>query len=517
MSESPVVVQRLYQLSTSHPNLSLVQYICNGLTFGFDIGYSGPISPGASKNLRSAYDHSSEVNEALNKELTRGHTLGPYHIPPFKNFHISPKKDGFYRLILDLSSPRGESINDGIDPEEYSVHYTSFDEAVDMVRLAGQGAYMAKIDIKHAFRICPVRMEDLPLLGIKWKGLFYVDTRLPFGSRSSPFIFNQLADLLCWLIITACRIACVVHYLDDYFIVAPSFKRCSDNVSCILNLFSYLGVPVAEDKLEGPATCITFLGITVDSLSRSIRLPQDKVIALKSLLSSFITKRRCQKRELLSLIGKLSFAAKVIKPGRLFLRHLINLSTTVSNLNHYLSLNRDTREDLKWWLQALETFNGVSYFQEPFVSSDDLSLFTDAAASLGVGGVYGSSWFSHSWPDHLKHIEDINYLELYGIIIAFELWGHHFRNRQIKVFTDSEVICNLWRSHAVRDTNILRLMRFLYFKALSYNCNILLVHIPGHHNVIADRLSRLQVSRMLREFPGMDRHPTLVPSHIWHI
>ena len=63
----------------------------------------------------------------------------------------------------------------------------------------------------------------------------------------------------------------------------------------------------------------------------------------------------------------------------------------------------------------------------------------------------------------------------------------------------------------------MRLMRHLFFKAVSINCNILLVHIPGHHNVLADKLSRLQVTNVQQEFPGMDTFPTTVPPHVWHI
>ena len=30
---------------------------------------------------------------------------------------------------------------------------------------------------------------------------YFVDTRLPFGSRSSPFLFNRFANLLAWILI----------------------------------------------------------------------------------------------------------------------------------------------------------------------------------------------------------------------------------------------------------------------------------------------------------------------------
>ena len=53
---------------------------------------------------------------------------------------------------------------------------------------------MAKLDIRHAFQLCPVSMEDCELLGIHWQGKFYIDLRLPFGLQSSPYLCNHLAD-----------------------------------------------------------------------------------------------------------------------------------------------------------------------------------------------------------------------------------------------------------------------------------------------------------------------------------
>ena len=74
------------------------------------------------------------------------------------------------------------------------LHYDSFDEALTLVARYGQKALMAKLDIKHTFRLCPVRLEDRELLGIHWQGKFYIDLPLPFGLRCSPYLFNRLAD-----------------------------------------------------------------------------------------------------------------------------------------------------------------------------------------------------------------------------------------------------------------------------------------------------------------------------------
>ena len=178
---SPVNVPRLAAALFNHPDRSLVNFLLNGFTYGFDLGYLGPITPGSRRNLLSARSHHGDVSAALAKEVSRGHTAGPFQTPPFPILHVSPlgaveKKDTSYHIILDLSSPTGESVNDGIDRLEYSVRYQSFDDAIDLVRALGGGTSMAKVDIKHAFRLCPVRPQDFLLLGMLWDGQFYFDT-----------------------------------------------------------------------------------------------------------------------------------------------------------------------------------------------------------------------------------------------------------------------------------------------------------------------------------------------------
>ena len=123
-----------------------------------------------------------------------------------------------------MSAPRGDTLNEQINKEKISCRYSLFDDAVEMVAGAGRYVYMAKLDLKNAFRLCPVRKEDWWLLGFKWDKKFYVYTSLPFGSRSSPAIFNQFAGLLCWLYVQIGEIPTVTHYLDDYFLwPAPRF------------------------------------------------------------------------------------------------------------------------------------------------------------------------------------------------------------------------------------------------------------------------------------------------------
>ena len=87
-----------------------------------------------------------------------------------------PKKDGNYFIILDLSSPSGQSVNDGISYEQFSVKYSGFGNVVVLVCSLGTSAFMATLDVQCAFRLCLVWPDYWYLLEYCWQGEFYVDT-----------------------------------------------------------------------------------------------------------------------------------------------------------------------------------------------------------------------------------------------------------------------------------------------------------------------------------------------------
>ena len=95
-------------------------------------------------------------------------------------------------------SPHGKSVNDGISSELASLSYISIDEIARRVASMGRGTLLAKMDIHNAYRLVPVHPEDRVLLGMRWKGMVYVDTRLPFRLQSALKIFTAVANALEW-------------------------------------------------------------------------------------------------------------------------------------------------------------------------------------------------------------------------------------------------------------------------------------------------------------------------------
>ena len=182
---------------------------------------------------------------------------------------------------------------------------------------------MVKANIKETYGMVPIHPQDQPLLGVMWEESVYIDKTLPFGLYSAPKIISVIADAIQW-VLNLKGIGNIIHFLDDYMLVAKEKDEADHQKSQLGAFFSKLGVPTEPSKLEGPSQCLSFLGIEVDTviLHSHLPLPQEKILKLREKLQSCIHSRSLTKRDLQSLLGMLQFATKVVHPGRPFLCHL---------------------------------------------------------------------------------------------------------------------------------------------------------------------------------------------------
>ena len=65
-----------------------------------------------------------------------------------------------------------------------------------MIKQLGQGCFLAKTDIKSAFRIIPILPRDYDLLGIFWQGKYYYDRVTPMGCASSCRTFEMFSTAI---------------------------------------------------------------------------------------------------------------------------------------------------------------------------------------------------------------------------------------------------------------------------------------------------------------------------------
>lgn len=528
---SPISVDQLRSELRFHPDRSFADSLCEGLINGFDtLIATQPSTIVECKNLRSAMDQPAVVDALLTAECQKGFLLGPFSQPPFDLYRVSPigiatgKYSNKHRLIVDLSAPHNHptnsSINDTIDKNQCSLTYVKIDDAIRLIKNCGKGALLCKTDISDAFKLLPIRRDQWPLFGIKWKSQYYFYHRLAFGCRSSPAIFDKLSTAICWIAQNNYGIENILHLLDDFLTVDSPVSDCvgERTMALLTTIFHRLHIPLSDKKTVGPVTVLEYLGIILDSIRMEARLPQNKIERILDFLTLFVGRQHCTKRELLQLLGHLNFASRVILPGRSFVSHLIQLSTTVKELHHHIHLNQQCQSDIRMWKDFLLHWNGISLFYDNHLTSAaDMELFTDASSTIGFGGYFGNRWFASSWPNAIvqqleaTHVISMAFMELYPIVVAAILWGESWSTKKVLFNCDNLGTVQIIQKGRSKSPLIMKLMRRLTLCSIKNNFCVYAAHVPGKNNCLADFLSRLQIQDFLDALPMADSEPHQCP------
>ena len=515
---TPINVNRLTTFLEGYPSSKKAPLI-SGLTWGFRICSTLSSRPSSSyTNHRSALQNQAIVMDKLAQEIKLDRIAGPFLQTPLIDFISSPlglvpkKSSSEFRLIHDLSFPRSDSVNSHIDPTHTAVQYEDLDHCISIINSLGQNSLIAKTDLKDAFRILPVHPNDYRLLGFTWKGLYYYDKCLPMGCSISCKVFESLSVALQWILQSKLQVLHMSHILDDFiFFGPPSSQECHRYLTSFLTLANSLNLPIKHNKTVQPTTNIILHGIEVDTTTMSIRLPQDKLQEARDKVNSLRKKKTTTLVNLQSLLGTLNFACRVVSPGRAFLRRLHDLTKNTFNKSHHIRLTKASRLDLQAWNTFLTDFNGqVMCLPTDWTPSTSLKLFTDASAA-GYAGVLGSHWIQGLFPSKWKDT-NIAVKELLPIVLSVRLWGPSLTNKRIIFFCDNLAIVAVINKQTSKNSSIMALLRSLVVVCLKYNIMFTAKHIPGKRNIIADLLSRSQISSAQEIAPQLDKEPQQIPA-----
>ena len=470
-------------------------FILNGIREGFDlIQRDATVLPAFTKNNRSALRPGAkeQIEEQLCKGLSLGH-FGSSDIPPIIVNAIGgvPKRDSSeLRLIMDCSRPLALSANSYMDLDHYK--YTTVDEAACKAK---PGFWLAKVDLKHAYRSVGTHPSSWKVTGMSWlfqgtsSMTFLFDKRLPFGARTSPMIFHRLTQSVCRMM--ARRGFTVLAYLDDFLIIEPSQQQCQIAVDTLINLLQSLGFTINWSKVVQPSQSLCFLGVEMDTVNRVLQLPRARVSELLDILNLTLTKRKCQKHHLQRLVGKLSWAARVVRGGRTFLRRLITVMNSAKHRHHHVYLNTQARADLQWWASLLPVFNCIYLFPDELPMTSALA-YTDASPA-GGGCCWHNDWLYVNWALDFPNIYPlhINYKETFMVLQATKRWAPFWSGQRVVVKSDSEVAAAIVNKGTTPCPIMMDWLRELFWLSEYYAIQLTVEHIPGSANIIADSISRL--------------------------
>ena len=197
-----------------------------------------------------------------------------------------------------------------------------------------------------------------------------------------------------------------------------------------------------------------------------ICLPASKLADLQCLISSWLDRKHCYRKELEALVGHLGFACKVVQPGKTFLRCLFELLSVPKKAHSWVRLNASFRSDLLWWHTFLAPLNGVSLTRS--LAPHNFQI-TFASGHIGYGAIWSPRWFQYKWCDHPTSVaslldeDSITLKELLPIVFACGVWGPPWQNSQVLVQCDNQGAVAMVNSGYSKVQAIMPLLRCLLY------------------------------------------------------
>ena len=210
------------------------------------------------------------------------------------NVFLRPKKDGSFRMILNL-----KNLNLDVEYNKFKM-----DTLQSILKLV-TGCYMATIDLKDAYYSVPVAQEHRKYLRFIWRSRLYQYTCFANGLSSAPRLFTKLMKP-CYAHLR-CQGQIVSGYVDDTYLQQQLFNDALNSLNACKSLFSSLGLLIhLEKSLHFPSQIATVLGFVINSLEMTISLTTEKKTSLLKLCRKTMQSDQIIISDLAKLIGTLS-------------------------------------------------------------------------------------------------------------------------------------------------------------------------------------------------------------------
>ena len=427
----------------------------------------------------SASIHLEEVIPALLQQNTIREVQAPFPKMFYSRIFFCPKKDGSVRPIIDLSD-----LNKLLVIPKFKMEHVRTIKRGLCTPLWGCTA-----DIEKAFHNVPIWYKHQKYLAFSIgkynKRRVFVWQFLPFGLSLAPWAFHRivkpikvhLRDLMFQ----------VVSYLDDFAFFATSKAELYEASQEFKQILKRLNLSINWEKSDfTPRRSLIYLGVKFDLKNLSLSLPEEKIRSVQSACDKLIARQTCSRRNLESLLGRLSFAATYVHLGRLRLLPLIrwlNLHTSLQR-DHLIPLDNVVKSLIRVWTSR-------SFLSTPVpmhLPHPTVELMTDASKE-GWCGVLLPQRVRKLWPDY-HYSTHINWLELKAVHLSLRHFQHMLRGQTVCLWTDNTTALSCLRNQGSRTIALMLLTEDIYELCDSLNIKLVPRHLQGVLNVLADAGSR---------------------------
>ena len=411
------------------------------------------------------------------------------------------------RVILDLSFPKGESVNSAIPKE--SLDNASFKlklptplDFAERIREKGQGCLLYKVDLSRAYRQLRSDPLDWPLLGVDWQQEHFVDLAIPFGLRHGASACQRTSE-------AASAVSASEHdtdtltYVDDTGGLALP-EVALDHYYGLLQTLDMLGLQTAPDKCQPPATQMLWIGVWYDSVRMLMAIDRERIREALSACEAFLAADKITLHALQKLLGKLFHATKCTVAARAFLSRLLDLFRVAGTVQLVI-ITPSARADAYWLLTFLYQFNGLTLIKP---SGFQHTASVDSCLKGAGGWCEGLGYYSVEYPEYIQTCDFcISGLECFNLLMAVRLWIQDWSGCRVEIFCDNwATVCSA-ASGKAQDPLIRSTLRELWWLSALWDVDLTVTHKPGEQMALADMLSRANLSeKHQQEFVEFAKH-----------
>ena len=242
-----------------------------------------------------------------------------------------------------------------------------------------------------------------------------------------------------------------------------------------------------KDKCTPPSRVLTCLGITIDLDKNSLSIEKRKLEEIYQECINVRSKQYLTRWQFQSLLGKLIYLHKCIKPARIFINSLLSLFRTHPS-GKEIKLTEEFFKDIEWFIQFLPSFTGTTRIFKPDIP-DITSLYIDACLT-GVGAIWSNRVYEAPVPNFTNFEPNITHLEMLNLLVALRAWKKFWVHSTVRFHCDNLAVIQVVSSGKTKDEFLSACINIWLITAEN-DIELQIQHIQGHKNIIADSLSRV--------------------------
>ena len=463
-------------LEAGFGDLGILDAACEDLEHGAVIGCHGHFrGPSSASNAPGAYSDGEKVTDAIADWVVKNFCYGPVPLDQvprdakFAGIMTKTKPNGSVRVIQNLSAPKGFSVNDGINSDDFPTKMSSSTMWLRVLNKVGPGACFVKVDFSDAYKHIAVALKDTNLQWFRWLNMAFKELCLVFGGASSAGIFDRVAKIIIFIVVSRATFPAdwVIQHLDDCCAAAPAgsplLKQFDDQ---FFRVAEELGVKLAPrddpDKSFGPSTSGTVLGVFYDTEAWTWHIKGEKLLRLLHQIQDVLEAEVVRQDALWSLTGKILHVKPLIPTGRFNINYLITANSYSKDGSVLVPISRSLKRQLWFWFTMLRVCDGPVSIPNPdeHMPPWTVEVHSDAAGGTwrkkghGVGAVGPGWWAYMGWSRAInagrmtgngRRLDRLmSALELLGPLLALCAAPLACKGAAVRVWVDNDGSVVIW-------------------------------------------------------------------------